>query len=332
MLPRQRQQPRGGFTLIELLVVIAIIAILIGLLLPAVQKIREAASRLKCQNNLHQLGLAMHNYHDTAGQFPIGSQGRVPPTCYYPGQQGVPATPAPTRTPFMPYLLPYYEQDNVYKLYNSSKPFNDPVNATAIGIKLMIFQCPSAEARPQFTGSGGAMDYKGNYGLNWGRWNFCDQGGPSTNPAPLNVGAAGRAPFYLNFGARLPAITDGTSNTLLWLEMLQGQGESTPLDRRGRLWNDDSGCYQVSTRLPPNSPTPDFGLCNNNPEAGLPCTPTANQTVEAPTFFLGSRSKHPGGVNVCLCDGSVRFVSNSIDLFTWTALSSIAGSEVLGNY
>ncbi|MDY3555032.1 DUF1559 domain-containing protein [Gemmata sp. JC717] len=309
---------RLAFTLIELLVVIAIIAVLIGLLLPAVQKVREAAARMKCQNNVKQLALAMHNYHSGNGQFPIGGQGLPCP--------GV--TGSTVRTPFMPFLLQYFEQDNVYKLYDMNQAFNAAANATAIGIKLKVFQCPSDDERPQFVGSGGAADYKGNYGLNWGRWNYCDQGGPTANAAPLNVGTAGRAPFYERYGARMEHISDGTSNTLMWLEMLQGIGETAPLDRRGRLWNPDSCGYNVSTRFPPNSSTPDYTLCNNNPERGLPCTLGAGDNLN---YYMGSRSRHTGGVNVAMCDGSVRFVRNAVDSATWAGASSMAGGEVLGD-
>ena len=311
---------RTAFTLIELLVVIAIIGVLIGLLLPAVQKVREAANRMKCANNFKQLGLAMHNYHDTNSQFPMGAQGLPCP--------GLSAT-LPQRTPFLPYLLPYFEQDNVYKLYNFNVGFNNAANTTAIGIKLIVFQCPADDARPQFTGSGGAMDYKGNYGLNWGRWTYCDQGGPATNTAPLNVGIQGKAPFGERYGARIAEVSDGTSNTMMWMEMLQGRGETAPLDRRGRLWNNDSCGYNVMTRYPPNSTTPDYTLCNNNPEANLPCTQGAGDNLN---YYMGARSRHSGGVNVSLCDGSVRFVASNIDLLTWTALSSQAGGEVVGPY
>src|SRR5688500_13010384 len=144
-MPDRRLSHRLGFTLIELLVVIAIIAVLIGLLLAAVQKVREAAARATCQNNFKQLSLAMHNYHDANSKLPIGAQG-LP----------CPGVTGPTvRTPFMPFLLPYFEQDNVFKLYNFNLPFNNAANAPAIAIKLKIFQCPSDEERPQFTGSGG---------------------------------------------------------------------------------------------------------------------------------------------------------------------------------
>jgi prepilin-type N-terminal cleavage/methylation domain-containing protein len=326
------RKPETGFTLVELLVVIAIIGVLVALLLPAVQAAREASRRSKCSNNLRQLAISCHMFHDTQGKLPMGSQGRVPPTGFYPGQSGVPATPVPPRKPFIHDVLPYLEQTNIASIYDPTVNFNSAKNAAAIQLKIIVMQCPSDPPQPQFNTT---LDYKGNYGLNWGRWNFVDQGGPTTNPPPLNAGEQGRAPFYLGIGTRLSEITDGTTNTLCMMEMLQAPGSGSngnPLDRRGRLWNDDTACYQVSTRIAPNSPSNDFGTCVHQPQFKLPCTPTANQQGEAPTFFMGSRSRHPSGVVASLCDGSVRFITNNIDLTTWTALSSMGAGEATGDF
>jgi prepilin-type N-terminal cleavage/methylation domain-containing protein/prepilin-type processing-associated H-X9-DG protein len=322
---------RPAFTLIELLVVIAIIAILIGLLLPAVQKVREAAQRMSCQNNLKQLTLACHNYHDANARLPIGSQGRdsSTPNWDYTG--------AKPRVPFIARLMAYIEQTGVASRYDITRNFNVAPNTSVITYRFPLFDCPSDT--PQPTGHPQTGDLKSNYGINWGSWSFRQQGGPTNGVFPLNYGdAKGRAPFFLDYGARLSDITDGTSSTLCMSEVLQtpwGTVSSTQVyvDRRGRIWNDDTFCYQISTRLTPNSPQGDYGYCDPS-NLRYPCDRLSYglTSAAAPDAYMGARSRHTGGVNASLCDGSVRFISNNINPATWVALSSAAAGDLVGDY
>lgn len=299
MLVRSTQ--KRGFTLIELLVVIAIIAILIALLLPAVQQAREAARRTQCKNNLKQLGLAMHNYHDVHNKFPVGAYN----CCWGTWQVAI---------------LPYIEQTAYFELYQNSggndttgPRYGASPNTQVTTQRFAAFSCPSdLENRPF------ANITCHNYAVNYGNTGYAQ--------STVNGVTFKGAPFsrLQCFGFR-DAI-DGTSTTLLMAEVLQGIGS----DLRGfGWWGDASG---FSAYLTPNSNLPDriytAGYCNNQPTQNLPCA-VSNGTN--PTMFA-SRSRHVGGAQVILCDGSATFVSENIDLETWRALSTTRGAEVIGEF
>jgi prepilin-type N-terminal cleavage/methylation domain-containing protein/prepilin-type processing-associated H-X9-DG protein len=293
---------RSGFTLIELLVVIAIIAVLIALLLPAVQAAREAARRIQCTNNLKQLGLALHNYHDIHGRFAPGSIAVTLGNGYA------------YRQPFITSLLPYVEQGNLANSFNFNLSFQENQNSTTRSARVNVFDCPSDQKVVFVNNGGNVNDVKGNYGVNWGQNTYADQVLP--------------APFALNYGASLAELIDGTSQTFLMSELIQtpqppGQDVSV-IDRRGRMWSEQPSSHQISTRLGPNSQAPDYGACWPGPKA--PCN---RNTGDANNQYIASRSLHPGGVNTLLGDGSVRFIKDAIALPSWRALSSRAGGEVL---
>lgn len=297
-----RSRSTRGFTLIELLVVIAIIAVLIALLLPAVQQAREAARRSQCKNNLKQLGLAMHNYHDVFNVFPVGQH-----NCCW--------------GTWMVAILPYIEQAPLFQLYQNSggndatgPRYSSAPNTTQVTTKrLAVLTCPSDKDSRPF---GNITSH--NYVVNFGNTGY-SQG--TVNGVTFKGAPFGNLKAY---GFR--DCTDGTSTTLLMAEVLQGNGS----DLRGFSWWGDA--CEFTTYLTPNSNIPDriytIGFCNNQPDRNLPCDVS---TTANPTMF-GSRSMHEGGVQVIMCDGSSKFVSENIDLNTWRSLGTTQGGEVVGEF
>jgi len=319
-----RVQKREGFTLIELLVVIAIIAVLIALLLPAVQAAREAARRSQCVNNLKQFGLAMHNYHDTQGGFPIGRMGLG---FKYP-------TTDPNRRTWAFGILPYLEQGTLYNAINSSLSFYVAQQTTALKTAVATFHCPSD---PQsFTievPTTANARYEGNYLVNWGSTHYGQDQAPSNAPAaswpnpftgPLGTVSFTGAPFTGNLSRNIAYFTDGTSNTLLLAEVIVCIDAGSQYDVRGDVYNDDIPCTMFMAYTPPNSTIPDQnGKYCAWPQGLNP------KCINGTPAFVAARSFHSGGVNALLGDGSVKFFKSSISVNTWRALSSPNGGEVI---
>ncbi len=315
-----RPGPRSGFTLVELLVVIAIIGVLIALLLPAVQQAREAARRMQCTNNQKQLGIAMHNYHDTFSHFPPGVVGLVNYDATDPlNFQNTPPT-------WMQMLLPFIEQGN---LYEQMQPHFDQGlrAATAPGRFTVIdgLTCPSDANAPKITDIEPAV-WSGNFGFA-GNYVACSGSGYFTTTAdPYMQNSNGM--FYAKSKTDFADVTDGTTNTLMMGEILVvpdiAPRNSTNQDLRGSYYfgRRAAGCF--SAREGPNTIVGDrLSSCRN-----LPRTPCNGQGTD--NMIMHARSLHPGGANVTLGDGSVRFVPETVDRAVFQAFGTRNGGETPG--
>jgi prepilin-type N-terminal cleavage/methylation domain-containing protein/prepilin-type processing-associated H-X9-DG protein len=360
MTPRVGPQSRRGFTLIELLVVIAIISVLIGLLLPAVQKVREAANRMSCTNNLKQIGLALHNYHD--------SFARLPPASQVPYAKLNQDSNLQMELDFGPnwavLLLPFIEQPNLYQLANPSSYPGAPVTlgTSPVGVlshawrvirgaTVKTYLCPSdANNQDPYNdpGSGAPTETgwaRGNYGVTAGFNDYDHVNGGNnfvtTSNGPLK-GVVSSAMMASNYGARLTDVRDGTANTIMVAELRAG---IAPTDPRGVWALGFSSASIVNAGRAAYNPTPNNSLGDSgsdgdeiencykfwNPTIGskqrMGCI---NDSGAIMTSGM-SRSLHPGGVNCCFADGSVRFVKESVSELTWGLLLSKADGLVLGN-
>jgi len=256
----------AGFTLIELLVVIAIIGILIGMILPAVQLVREAARRTQCANNLKQIGLALHNHHAAKQEFPVGT------VEWRPGNDT-----SQRQLAWSAFLLPYLEQQNVYDQLDLQQAFDAADNTAAASTVLSVYLCPSTVRETEQPDGRGACDYGGIFGERI----------TSPNNPPKGV-------MLIDQAVSIRDITDGTSHTLIVAE---------------------------------DSKSPDAQWIN-----GRNIFDQAFPINQAPAFENDIRSEHTAGANGVFCDGSVRFLSDSMDNQPLAAICTRALGEVVGDF
>jgi prepilin-type N-terminal cleavage/methylation domain-containing protein/prepilin-type processing-associated H-X9-DG protein len=330
---------RCAFTLIELLVVIALIGILIGLLLPAVQSMREAAARSQCINNLQQIGLALHSYHDAKKCFPPG---------YVDDNTTPSSTPDNDVGPgwgWASFLLRYMDQGNVYSQINFSLPVGSGANASISQQALAIYQCPSdlyQQAFPvydsTFTRPIATVAHSNYVGCNG--WQECfngasgnPQAGSGADGLSGGFGQAGVGVFYRNSHIRIANVTDGLSNTIFVGERSSNHSPST---WTGAVAGGRCPAWMATQPPSPYAPPPgpaydnaDFGEALVLAHCNATHLPNADFPIYDPDTFY---SMHPGGANFLFGDRSVHFLTSGINPTTYQALATIAGGEVANDW